>query len=124
MFRSTMLSLLVMIFAAMPLAQADPTAIGNETPKAEHAPDKAATESADEAQPPAEFKIPAGYQAKKRGKKVVYCKKSMESGTRFSQERCLDEEQLRALQLERQQEQTAIDQSRKICANPESCSGG
>ncbi|HWN07115.1 MAG TPA: hypothetical protein VNO53_08115, partial [Steroidobacteraceae bacterium] len=67
------------------------------------------------------FKVPVGYQPKKRGKKMVYCKKAMESGTRFSQEKCYSEEQLRAQEAERDQEQASFDQSRKVCANVESC---
>jgi hypothetical protein len=53
--------------------------------------DKAAADTADEAKEPEPFKVPAGYQAKQRGKKTVYCKKAME-GTRFSQEKCFSEE--------------------------------
>ena len=62
-----------------------------------------------------------GYQPKKRGQKTVYCKKAMESGTRFSQEKCYSEEQLRAQEVEREQEQANFDQNRKVCANVESC---
>jgi hypothetical protein len=123
MSRSMMLGVLVSLLSVAPFVQADPTAISNETPIADHAPDKTTTETADEAKEAAEFKIPAGYQAKKRGKKMVYCKKSMESGTRFSQERCFDEEQLRAMEQARQEEQTKIDQTRKVCATPDSCAG-
>lgn len=119
--RSTMLTILGVILTAT--AFADPGAIGNEIPTAEQAPDKAASESADEAQAPEPFRVPAGYQPKQRGKKVVYCKKSLESGTRFSQEKCYSEEQLRAMSAERDQDQASFDQTRKVCANPESCAG-
>lgn len=120
--RSIMLTVLGAILAAT--AVAEPSAIGNETPTAEQAPDKAAAETTDEAREPAPYKVPAGYQAKKRGKKVVYCKKSMESGTRFAQEKCYSEDQLRAMSAEREQDQANFDQTRKVCANPESCAGG
>ena len=105
-------------------ALAEPTAIGNEIPTSEQASDKTAAESTDFASEPEPFRVPAGYQAKKRGKKVVYCKKSMDSGTRFSQEKCYSEEQLREMSVEREREQANFDQTRKVCASPEACSGG
>ena len=122
--RGMMLAVLMAFLAGSALAGVGDSAIGNETPTAEQAPDKAKTETADEAKEPEEFKIPAGYQAKKRGKKTVYCKKAMESGTRFSQEKCYSEDTLRQMEVAREQDQTAIEQTRKVCASPESCSGG
>jgi len=120
--RSMMLTVLAAFLASPALA--DPGAIGNETPTAEQAPDKAVSETVNEAGEAEPFKVPAGYQPKKRGKKVVYCKKAMESGTRFSQEKCYSEDQLRAMSAERDQDQANFDQTRKVCANPESCAGG
>jgi hypothetical protein len=111
-----------MAFLAVP-AVAGPSAIGNETRTAEQAQDKAKADTVDEAEEPEPFKVPAGYQAKTRGKKVVYCKKAMESGTRFAQEKCYSEETLRAMNASREQEQANFDQSRKVCANVESCAG-
>jgi hypothetical protein len=122
--RGMMLAVLMAFLAGTALAQEGDSAIGNETPTADQAQDKAETDTADEAKEPEEFKIPAGYQAKKRGKKTVYCKKSIESGTRFSQEKCYNEEQLRAMSAEHEQDQTTFDQNRKICSNQDSCGGG
>jgi hypothetical protein len=119
-----MLAVLMAFLAGTALAQDGDSAIGNETPTADQAQDKAETETADEAKEPEEFKVPAGYQAKKRGKKTVYCKKAMESGTRFSQEKCYNEEQLRAMSAEHEQDQTTFDQNRKVCSNQDSCGGG
>jgi hypothetical protein len=119
-----MLTVLMAFLAGTALAQDGDSAIGNETPTADQAQDKAETDTAAEAKEPGEFRIPPGYQAKKRGKKVVYCKKAMESGTRFSQEKCYDETGLREMELAREQEQTTLEQNRKVCANPESCAGG
>lgn len=119
--RSTMLAILVAMLACAGVAQASGSAIGNETATADQAQDKAETDTADEAKEQEPFKVPAGYRAKKRGKKMVYCKKDMESGTRFSQERCFDEEQLRAQELARQQEKATLDASRLVCGTPESC---
>jgi|SRR5687768_4906526 hypothetical protein len=119
--RGMMLAGLMAIIAGPAFAADSDSAIGNETPTANQAQDKAKSEAADEAKPEEPFKVPVGYQAKKRGKKTVYCKKAMESGTRFSQEKCYSEEQLRAQEAEREQEQASFDQNRKVCASVESC---
>jgi hypothetical protein len=115
-----MMLAVLMAFLAVP-AYAGDSAVGNEIPAATQAPDKAKTETVDDAKPEEPFKVPAGYQVKKRGKKTVYCKKAMESGTRFSQEKCYSEETLKAMESSREAEQTSFDQTRKVCANPESC---
>lgn len=119
--RSMMLAILMAMLAGAGVAQASGSAIGNETATADQAQDKAETDTADEAKEQEPFKVPAGYRAKKRGKKMVYCKKDMESGTRFAQERCFDEEQLRAQELARQQEKATLDASRLVCGTPETC---
>jgi invasion protein IalB len=119
--RSMMLAVLAVFLAIPALAGAGDSAIGNETPTANQAQDKTKADTVDEAKEPEPFKIPAGYLTKKRGKKTVYCRKAMESGTRFSQEKCYSEEQLRAMESDREQEQANIDQSRKVCASVESC---
>ncbi len=122
--RYLMLSVLSSLLAMPVLASDSDNAIGNETVTADQAQDKAATDTADEAKAPEPFKVPLGYRQKTRGKRVVYCKKETEPGTRFSSERCYDETQLRAMETARQLEQTTIEQSRKICSNLESCGGG
>jgi len=119
----TVLTAFLMSTALASVASANPGAIGNETPTAEQAPDKAASEAVEEAKELEPFKVPAGYQPKTRGKKVVYCKKAMESGTRFAQEKCYSEHQLRAMSAEREQNQADIDQTRRVCVTPESCAG-
>jgi len=120
-----MMLVVLMAFAVGPaLASEGDSAIGNDTPTADQAQDKAAADTADEAKEPEPFKVPAGYQAKQRGKKTVYCKKAMESGTRFSQEKCFSEETLRAMEASRNEDQAKLDQTRKICASVDNCSGG
>ena len=120
-----MMLVVLMAFAVGPaLASEGDSAIGNDTPTADQAQDKAAADTADEAKEPDPFKVPAGYQAKQRGKKTVYCKKAMESGTRFSQEKCFSEETLRAMEASRNEDQAKLDQTRKICASVDNCSGG
>lgn len=122
--RSMRLATLVALVAVPGLAWASPSAIGNETTTVDAAQDKVVSPATAEAKPPVEFKVPAGYRAKKRGKKMVYCKKDMESGTRFAQEKCYDEEQLQAMELVRAEEQAKIDQARKVCAVSNECGGG
>ena len=120
-----MMLVVLMAFAVGPaLASEGDSAIGNDTPTADQAQDKAAADTADEAKEPEPFKVPAGYEAKQRGKKTVYCKKAMESGTRFSQEKCFSEETLRAMEASRNEDQAKLDQTRKICASVDNCSGG
>lgn len=120
--RGMMLAVLMGLVSGFAVAADNDSAIGNETPTADQAQDKAEADTTDEAKPEEPFKVPAGYQAKKRGKKMVYCKKAMESGTRFSQEKCYSEETLRAMEAERDQDQVTLDQSRKVCGTAESCS--
>jgi hypothetical protein len=122
MMRGMMLAVLMGLVSGFAFAADNDSAIGNETPTADQAQDKAEADTTDEAKPEEPFKVPAGYQPKKRGKKMVYCKKAMESGTRFSQEKCYSEEQLRAMEGERDQDQVTLDQSRKVCGTAESCS--
>lgn len=119
--RGMMLAVVMAFLAGSALAGVGDSAIGNETPTAEGAPDKAKSEAVDNAQAPEPFKVPAGYQVKKRGKKTVYCRKAMESGTRFSQEKCYSEETLRAMEATKEQDQANFDQARKVCASTEAC---
>ena len=119
--RGMMLAVLMGFVSGFAFAADNDSAIGNETPTADQAQDKAEADTTDEAKPEEPFKVPAGYQAKKRGKKMVYCKKAMESGTRFSQEKCYSEETLRAMEEEQEQEQVTLDQTRKVCGSVESC---
>ena len=122
--RSMMLAVLMAFLSGSAIAQDSDSAIGNETLTADQAQDKAESATAAEAKEPEVFTPPPGYKAKQRGKKVVYCKKSMASGTRFGSERCYSETQLREMENSHEQDQTNFDQSRKICSNLETCGGG
>ncbi len=122
--RSLMAAVATMLLCSVALAQDSDSAIGNETLTADQAQDKAESATAAEAKEPDVFTPPPGYKAKKRGKKVVYCKKDMESGTRFASERCYDETQLKALDAAREEEQADFDQSRKVCASVQHCGSG
>ena len=122
--RSLMAAVATMLLCSVALAQDSDSAIGNETLTADQAQDKAETATAAEAKEPEVFTPPPGYNAKKRGKKVVYCKKDMESGTRFASERCYDETQLKALDAAREEEQADFDQARKVCTSQAVCGSG
>ncbi len=122
--RSMMLTVLMAFLTGTAIADTGTTAIGNDTPTADQAQDKTASEATEGAKPAEPFKVPAGYLTKTRGKKTMYCQKAMESGTRFSQEKCYSEEQLRAMEAKRTEEAAKLDQSRKVCASLENCSGG
>ncbi|MGE0467082.1 MAG: hypothetical protein AB7P44_11625 [Steroidobacteraceae bacterium] len=114
----------MMLLCGVALAQDSDSAIGNETLAADQAQDKAETITAAEAKEPEAFTPPPGFKTKKRGTKVVYCKKDMESGTRFASERCYDQDQLRELEVAREEEQADLDQSRRICSTMQHCGGG
>ncbi len=122
--RRMMLAVLMAFLSGSAVAQDSDSAIGNETLTADQAQDKAESATTAEAKEPEVFTPPAGYKARKRGKKVVYCKKNMESGTRFASETCYDETQLKELELAHEQGQTNFDQARKICSNVDACGGG
>ena len=125
MMRQILLPTLVALAMAPALGWASPDPISNETVSTEPAQDKAESPTAAEVKPDEAFTPPPGYRQKKRGKKMVYCKKDLESGTRFASEICYDEEQLREMQRSREIEKTAFDQSRRLtCSNPDSCAGG
>lgn len=105
-------------------ALAQDSAIGNETPAAEQAPDKTATESSAavaEAKEEEPFTPPPGFQVKKRGELVLYCKRDRETGTRFTTEKCYDEEQVRDYLMALEIQKRDIDRIRSTCANASVC---
>lgn len=109
------------------LALAQDAAIGNETPAAELANEKAVTAKAVEAPEAGEkkddvFKPPVGFVTKKRGSLTVYCKKDRETGSRFATERCYDEAQMREYMLTLEQQKRDIDRIRSTCATAAVCS--
>jgi hypothetical protein len=115
-----MLSLIVFALAAHAgLAQATP--IGDETPAAEQAPDKAAAENAANAQAEEPFTPPPGFQTKKRGEMVLYCKRDRETGTRFTTEKCYDEDQIREYLLALEVQKRDIDRIRGTCVSAAVC---
>ena len=76
----------------------------------------AAEEKKDEA-----FKPPPGFQTKKRGDLVLYCKKDTTVGTRFKTEKCYDEAQLREYLLALEQQKLDVDRIRGTCGGGSAC---
>lgn len=123
--RSAMLTLLMALFAAAGLAGDSDSAIGDETAKADQAPDKAGLKTADSAKgkEDEEFKLPAGFKAKKRGDITLYCIKGKATGTRFATESCYDRAQLKDYLLAREQNNRDFDQARAVCQTASVCAG-
>jgi hypothetical protein len=100
-------------FSAVPAAGED------EAPAA-----KAPAEQTAAAQPAPEkeFTPPDGWRPKKRGKFTVYCRKDYNvKGTRFPAETCYDETGIRAMLEAQREDQTQLDQMRRICGNDATC---
>lgn len=80
------------------------------------------TESAKpESKPKSEYRPPPGYRTRKRGDKVVYCKKVSIPDSRLMTEKCYDQTQLREIELLMEQQRNEIDQRRRICPSPTTC---
>lgn len=87
-----------------------------EPPPAQAAPQQL---EADKTEP--EFKPPPGYKIKQRGDKVVYCRKELIEGTRFTKDRCYDKVQLKEIEALMEQQRREMDQRRRICPQPTAC---
>ena len=80
------------------------------------------TESArPEAKSESEFKPPPGYRTRKRGDKVIYCKKEQMRESRLKTEKCYDQLQLREIEMLNELQRNEIDQRRRICPSPTTC---
>jgi hypothetical protein len=121
--RIIVIALWMALLSGIALAQDSDSAVGNETVTADQANDKAATDTVADAKEPEEFVPPPGYRMRKRGDKVLYCKKETDSGTRFAKERCYDEDRLKALVMSSEQDQVDLDQSRRVCLIQGQCGG-
>jgi hypothetical protein len=103
------------------MAQDSP--IGNETPSAEQATDKAAARTTDtaDARQDHEFKPPPGFLTKKRGKLTLYCKKDRTTGTRFATEKCYDEDQMHEYLLVLEIQKRDVERIRSTCTTAAVC---
>lgn len=118
--RSMMLAALMMLLTGPALAQESPATTGDQTTKPKPAQGRTEAETVAAAKEE-EFKPPPGYLKKKRGDKVLYCKKITETGSRFATEKCYDEAQIRDLELMKEQNNRDFDQRRAICSNAGIC---
>jgi hypothetical protein len=116
------LGVLWMVLAAG-IAMAQDSPIGNETPSAEQATDKAAARTTDtaDARKDHEFKPPPGFLTKKRGDLVLYCKKDRTTGTRFATEKCYDEDQMREYLLALEIQMRDVERIRSTCTTAAVC---
>ena len=87
--------------------------------------DAGADDSTESAKPESrresEYKPPPGYRTRKRGDKVVYCKKISIPDSRLMTEKCYDEMQLRDIELQMEQQRDDLEQRRRLCTTPTSC---
>ncbi len=114
----------ILLSLAVQVAQPQESPIGNETPAAEQASEKAAVDSAAPAagaEKEKEFTPPPGFQTKKRGDMVLYCKRDRETGTRFTTEKCYDENQVREYLLALEVQRRDLDRIRATCASGSVC---
>jgi hypothetical protein len=125
--RAMTLTMLVLLASMAPSLQPAADAedqVSNEPPAAQPVAQSAEEASAEAAEAEEEFRIPPGFRQKKRGKYLVYCRKEKSIGTRFETEKCYDEEGLREMVRAQQEDQTLIDQTRRICAGQGAVCGG
>jgi hypothetical protein len=117
------LSVILMVLAAH-AADAQDSPIGNETPAADQASEKATAETAAAAaaEKDKEFKPPPGFLTKKRGNLVLYCMKDRTTGTRFTTEKCYDEDQMREYLLALEIQKRDVERIRATCTTASVCS--
>lgn len=114
--RPTLGMFLVLAGLAFPAAAA---AGADEAPAAKAAADQTA---AAQPEPEKEFTPPDGWRPKKRGQFTVYCRKDYNvKGTRFPAETCYDEAGIRAMIEAQREDQTLVDQMRRICGSDATC---
>jgi hypothetical protein len=108
---------------AAQLATAQDAAIGDKTvttdstsEKAQPPASTAAAETKDDV-----FKPPRGFQTKKRGDLVLYCKQDSTVGTRFKTENCYNEAQMREYLLALEVQKRDVDRIRATCSGGTAC---
>ena len=102
---------------------AQDSGVAEKAPDADKSSDKAAqsaTTAAANSKVDA-FKPPPGFQTRKRGELVLYCKKDATIGTRFKTEKCYDEAQMREYLLALELQQQDVDRIRATCGGGTVC---
>ena len=102
---------------------AQDSAVAEKAPNADKSSDKAPEPAATAAVNSKDdtFKPPPGFQTKKRGELVLYCKKDATIGTRFKTEKCYDEAQMREYLLALELQQQDVDRIRATCGGGTVC---
>jgi type IV pilus biogenesis protein CpaD/CtpE len=70
-----------------------------------------------------EFRAPAGYQKKTKGKSTVYCRSDTPVGTRFATEYCYTQAELERIESSRSGIRQEVDRARRTCTGG-GCGGG
>jgi hypothetical protein len=70
-----------------------------------------------------EFRTPAGYQKKTKGKSTVYCRSDTPVGTRFATEYCYTQAELERMDSSRSGIRQDVDRARRTCTGG-GCGGG
>jgi hypothetical protein len=68
-----------------------------------------------------EYKPPNGYRKEKRDGVVVYCRRDVESGSRFSKKICLTREDLEYLVEAQKNASDSLIRAARVCSNPGTC---
>src|SRR5687768_8101848 len=117
------ISVAVAMCVAAQLTTAQDIAVGDKTQTADSTSQKspspastAAAESKDDV-----FKPPRGFQTKKRGDLVLYCKRDSTVGTRFKTENCYNEAQMREYLLALEVQKRDVDRIRATCSGGTAC---
>lgn len=125
--RAILMSGLLFLASGVAIARASPSS--DETPATDSAkPAKAdarpaaATTAATGIRPgEMEDRLPPGFKVKRRGQYVMYCKSETPIGTRFRQETCLDDAQMRDYLIWLQENKAEIDRIRATCSTKKAC---
>lgn len=113
---------LITITLAAFVAQGQDSGVADKTTNAEPASAEAAAPAESAAEGAKEpFKAPPGFQTRKRGELVLYCKRDATLGTRFKTEKCYDEAQMREYLLALEQQKLDVDRIRGTCGGGETC---
>ena len=118
-----LLSVGLLIVAALPALAQDAAIADETTPAANTA--KATADTAEVAKAAEKgtepFVPPPGFKTKKQGNMTLYCKKDAAVGTRFKTEKCYSEDQVREYLLALEIQKRDIDRIRSTCATGAVC---
>jgi len=125
--RTILIASLLCLASGVAFAQAStssdetPAADATKPVKGEAKPAAATTAAAGIAPGEMENRLPPGFKVKRRGQYVMYCKSETPIGTRFRQETCLDDAQMRDYLIWLQENKAEIDRIRATCSTKKAC---